>query len=496
MVTAGRTDQARERDGSLAADLFTHLRAASTGLLDVLGDGVRLRIYLVDGVPVAADGGPLSTTLGRLLVQERIIAAEAYERVMHVLATAPPGERRFGAVAVELGVLGPAELEAALALQVRHKVVQAMQWESPRSAFTPHDGVRGMRPQYPVGVEAAIADGVRRFYDAGRTARVLGDDPGVFPQLRPGGSDPTQRLGLRASETRFLELCDGTNRLDALLSGATLDPLHARQLLTILLLTDRLALLGRRRVATLDKLRSASSRVPMPLPLPRRGLPTLPTGQTPAAPPASTPRRMAPTQPSGRAPVHPASAAAEPRPPLASTPDANALSADGSWLAHPTGAPPEPPPPSTRGREAPGAASLTRQSRLAAEAAFREGTRAFNRGLLHNALDAFREARRMLPEAPEYALYEAWTEHALAAEPDAAAELAAPRQQSLERLVLLCLNQDRQMAIAHYVRGHVLLRTGAEDKALRAFKLAAQLDAGLVDARRLWNILERRARGD
>ncbi|MCC6521766.1 MAG: hypothetical protein IT373_03820 [Polyangiaceae bacterium] len=493
MVTAGRTDEAREHEGSLAAELFAQLRAASTGLLDVLGDGVRLRIYLVDGVPVAADGGPLSTTLGRLLVEQRIIAAEAYERVMQELATAPPGERRFGAVAVDLGVLGPAELEAALALQVRHKLVHAMQWDAPRCAFTPNDGVRGMRPQYPVGVEAAIADAVRRFYDAGRTARVLGDDPGVFPLLRPGGSDPTQRLGLRASETRFLELCDGTNRLDALLSGATLDPLHARQLLTILLLTDRLALRGRRRVATLEKLRSASSHVPMPLP--RRMAPTLPTGRTPAAPPVSPPRRMAATQPTGHAPRHAASPPVEPRASLPSTPDANALSGDGSWLPHAPGVAPEPPPPSTRGREAPSAASLTRQSRLAAEAAFREGTRAFNRGLLHNALDAFREARRMLPEAPEYALYEAWTEHALAAEPGAGAELAAPRQQSLERLVLLCLNQDRQMAIAHYVRGHVLLRTGAEDKALRAFKLAAQLDAGLVDARRLWNILERRARG-
>ena len=90
------------------------------------------RSTCASGDPIFAEGGSLQETLGRQLVRRGAIGQDDYVRVVERMTEGVIHHQslRLGEVLVELGLLTPAEVYDALALQVREKIVACFQWES------------------------------------------------------------------------------------------------------------------------------------------------------------------------------------------------------------------------------------------------------------------------------------------------------------------------------------------------------------------------------
>jgi hypothetical protein len=144
---------------------------------------------------------------------------------------------RLGEVLVELGLLSPAEVYDALALQVREKIVACFQWE--RFAYDSHESLDepedlGIYQCPPT--EALVLAGVRAHYGPERVEAVLEPHVRAAVALREPVEALVPLFRPTAAEQRLLRAIDGTQTADALARSGALDPGPAGQLLAALAL--------------------------------------------------------------------------------------------------------------------------------------------------------------------------------------------------------------------------------------------------------------------
>jgi hypothetical protein len=433
-------------DVSLAELLLELKRRGSSEVLEVRAAGVCTAIHLREGEPIFAEGGSLQETLGRQLLRRGAIGHDDYARVVERMTEGVIQHQslRLGEVLVELGLLSPAEVYDALALQVREKVVACFQWE--RFDYELHetlDPVDDLGIYQCPPVEALVLAGIRAHFGPERLAPLLDPQAQRVPVLRAPVETLVPLFQPTAPEQRLLRSIDGTRTVGALRSSGLLDPVHAGQLLAALSAGCALAF------------RNA------PLP---------------------TPAREA-VRPAPRKPVRPAS------PPKAAPRGAVLGAIPLVSMAQPSFDPLV----QLRRRMglAPGAgATDPRQARLAAENAFNQGLRMLRDNLLPGALREFRRAVEMAPGEPEYRLLEAWVEYRSAQGADART-LAAPKVRACAQRAL---QASRTSARSHSVLGQLALLENDDDTAEKHLRMALRYDDADVEASRCLRLIEKRRR--
>ncbi|HEX2483658.1 MAG TPA: DUF4388 domain-containing protein, partial [Myxococcota bacterium] len=140
-LRAGESEDAGACGVSLAELLVDRKRARASEVIELRAAGVCTAIHLREGDPIFAEGGSLQETLGRQLVRRGELSHDEYARVVARMTEAVIQHQslRLGEVLVELGLLSPAEVYDALALQVREKIVACFQWE--RFGYDVHDSL-------------------------------------------------------------------------------------------------------------------------------------------------------------------------------------------------------------------------------------------------------------------------------------------------------------------------------------------------------------------
>lgn len=435
---------------SLAELLVDLKRRRASEVIELRASGICTSIYLRDGDPIFAEGGSLHETLGRQLVRRGAMGQDDYARVVERMTEGVIHHQslRLGEVLVELGLLSPAEVYDALALQVREKIVACFQWE--RFSYELHEALDAPEDlgiyQCPPA-EALMLAGLRAHYGPERLEPVLEAQRERIPALRVDAESLVPLYQPTAAEQKLLRAIDGSQSVAALREGGPLDPVHADQVLAALSIGCVLAF-HQRPVAQRPSERSKA-----------------------AAERASARPRM-PRRPS-RPPETPRTGAVLGQVPLiqALRPSFDPL----TQLRRRMGM-----------RGAPGAER--KPARLEAENAFNQGLRRLRESALPGALRDFRRAVELLPEEPEYRLLEAWLEYRIAQGADARGLAAAKVRAGAQRV----LQASRTSARAHSVLGQLALQEGDLEAAERHLRFAVHYDGSDIEAHRGLRLLEKR----
>lgn len=426
---------------SFAERLLLLNRYRRTGVMEVKAHSVCTFVYLQQGVPVFAEEGGLQETFGRVLLSQGLLDQEQYARVIQRMTDEVVGSEpmRFGEVAVALGFVNLEQINHALAEQVRQRVLHCFQWSEVECDFKPIVEALEEVAHYPLDVAPLVLEGVKKFYDHERVGAVLAPFRSTYPTVHGEASTLGGRFKMKPTEVQFLKGLDGRMTLDRHLATASLDPLHGSQLLATLILSDAIDLATDRQVNSMEMRAANVERVAVRSKL-------------------LSPNRSPPEEPA-------------PLPVVDVAPRAE---------------PPQRPGPSRRPSIPPSV--KIKRARLQAEAKFQRGKRALEQNHLGRAVEHLRAASELYPQAIEYELYARWAQLLVTKVPSQEHEL----REILTRLYRDALKQDTEMAFAHYVRAHLDLAAGDEEKARRAFRRAHRLDPGMLDAERHLRVLASR----
>lgn len=468
-------------------------RKQQTGVSEAVVDGGRIRIVWAQGIPVAVDESGATHTQSR-----------------------DPRERN------------------------RNAVLACLRWEPVSSSFSFRESQEVLRgvPQNPVSMGPLIVLSARRGFGPAAAASLLAAREALCPLLALGSGELAKQLELRPNEVKLLELLDGTTPLRGVLGRSELDEIHSMQLLAVLEVLELVRWGPPRPSKRPDIVQTVV--VPRHTPMSRPSMPavrTTPTAPpepriTPAADPRRTPLsdprmtpvsprlydpraaptvppdpRMTPTSPRvtpsdprmtpigpPRISVTPPTPAAPTMPPVRpSTMTPVRRPSVPAASAAPGSAPPGSSPHSGRwtpgsipGRSTPPLSSA--EARVEAAGLYQQGRASLKAGQTKQAQEQFARAAMLAPEMFEYLLQEALLEYLSATREEDRDKLT----KRLEGLVVRALTKDRKLAIAHRVRGYLALATGQDDAALKAFKLAKDLDPEDIDAQRHYLVLMRR----
>jgi hypothetical protein len=182
------------------------------------------RIYLEKGEIVFATTNQLSEALGaRLLSEGRITKTDYDASLVRVRATG----KRHGTALVEMKLLTPDELTAAVQAQIEAIVWSVFAWEAGSVGFTPGRDKRLEFIKMRISVPNAVMFGVRRMPDAKSIVARLGSRSTVYSRtnLELEGHTPDE------AENRLLEQVDGKRPLSDLVNTAPIDPADNARLL-------------------------------------------------------------------------------------------------------------------------------------------------------------------------------------------------------------------------------------------------------------------------
>lgn len=217
--------------------LLAEVVGKRTGILEVRTDDSKTRLYLLDGVVVWADQGTVGETLGRILTREKIINEASYERVLEAMARARQDGKpsRFGEIVVELGILQPTQVDAALAAQVQHKVLNCLKWEDVTFTFTAKESLGELRA-FPIQIEPLLLRAMR-LIDHEQKLALLGEHGHSKVELLTDAAKLGVLLRLKTPEARFVRSIDGSLATEMLLGAEVPDSVDPELLLCVLSLT-------------------------------------------------------------------------------------------------------------------------------------------------------------------------------------------------------------------------------------------------------------------
>jgi CheY-like chemotaxis protein len=203
----------------------------ATGSLLLLRDTTKKIVSFVDGYPVSVRSNVLSECLGQILLGQKLISNQA---LGESITRMQKEKRRQGEVLVEMGALSPYNLSRALVEQVEAKLFEIFSWRDGQFMFkegdpAPKEALRLDRPP-----AALILEGIRRHYDSARQLTVLDGFLGHYVRLSPDPTLRLQEMTADPTELAFIRRIDGSTRLESILDGAEIPRDKARLLLVAL----------------------------------------------------------------------------------------------------------------------------------------------------------------------------------------------------------------------------------------------------------------------
>jgi len=189
------------------AELLAELdRSKSTGALLLRRSKIKKIVYFREGTPHSIKSNLLSECLGRVLVRERFISeAEYKESLKRMMAS---GQRQ-GAVLVEMGCISPQNLQYALGLQMRAKLVELFSWKFGEYQFNSEASLPPEGVGLEMSITALIYEGARLCFDDERLRTQLGNVDHLHVGLTREAADPSHKSGLGDEERRVFAAIDG-----------------------------------------------------------------------------------------------------------------------------------------------------------------------------------------------------------------------------------------------------------------------------------------------
>ena len=213
----------------------------ATGSLLLMRESTKKIVSFVDGYPVSVRSNVLDECLGQILLQQRLISNEALQESLRRMNDE---KRQQGQLLVEMGVLSPYNLSRALVEQLEAKLFEVFSWPDGQYMFKHGEPPDGNQPQLAVQLghavqldrspAALILEGIRRHYTPARQDAVLAAYAGKYVAL---SRDPVLRLQEVTSdpaEQRFIHDIDGRTRLETVIDSARIPRDKARWLLVAL----------------------------------------------------------------------------------------------------------------------------------------------------------------------------------------------------------------------------------------------------------------------
>jgi CheY-like chemotaxis protein len=209
----------------------------ATGSLLLLRDTVKKDatkkiVTFVDGYPTSVKSNVLAECLGQLLVDHKLITDKA---LSDSLARMKTEKRQQGQILVDMGALSPHNLQRALVEQVEAKLLEVFAWPDGKFMFKEGDtGEAGGARRLERPPAALILEGIRRHYDEARQRDVLDAYVNQPVALSP---DPVLRLQDVTTDPAvlaYINSIDGNENIDEILARAPTARAEARLLLVAL----------------------------------------------------------------------------------------------------------------------------------------------------------------------------------------------------------------------------------------------------------------------
>ena len=202
------------------ADVLTFLSMArKSGTLVLLSEGRRASIVFVNGSVVHAGSNQDKLRLSAILLRKRRISREQYDAI-DGLMTSEAG--RFGAIAIQQGVLTEEQLRDFLKVQVAEVLYDAFVWATGEFGFAEQLEL----PEYAVTISVdlpnLIMEGARRIEEWEHCLQLLPDSSAVYRVVSAPRDD---RVTLTADEWKLLFMIDGRRSLDDLVRAGDEDAL-------------------------------------------------------------------------------------------------------------------------------------------------------------------------------------------------------------------------------------------------------------------------------
>jgi len=207
-----------------------YARRASGSLL-LLRDTTKKIVIFVDGYPMSVRSNVLGETLGRILLEKRLITSEA---LAESVGRMQKEKRHQGEILVEMGALSPFNLERALVEQVEAKLLEVFSWPDGKFMFKAGEHAMAERPRLERSPAGLILEGIRRHYDDRRQEAALEKYADQYVALSKDPVLRLQEMTSDATEQAFIQSLDGTKQLDVVLSRAEIARDKARLLLVAL----------------------------------------------------------------------------------------------------------------------------------------------------------------------------------------------------------------------------------------------------------------------
>jgi len=195
-------------DKIFVEELLAVEQRGATGVLRVRAEGICTEVHVRDGLVVFVAGGLPSDSVGRELVRRGLLTVEQYNQVVEK-RMAVHGRRKFGDVALELGVIDEDGLIRVLDGQVGHKLARCLHWDRARVSF---DESADVMPEPRGGGQrgsALVLPAARLHYSVERMRQRIGDawdeplvfdDVSVAKKLTLGEQDAAWVASLRAGK--------------------------------------------------------------------------------------------------------------------------------------------------------------------------------------------------------------------------------------------------------------------------------------------------------
>jgi hypothetical protein len=441
-MESGVVDPARPFATHLAR-VLVHLREErASGVLDVEGDGLRTSIVLADGVLVSADGGSPDDALDRVLLRGGQLDEGDLTRVRAQLGDGSHDPMALAHTAIQLGVIAPDAVVAAMHAQVHARVTRCLRLERAVWTFRSERGAAHGITRHPMRIEHVVFDALSEPEEAARWDARLAPWARHHPALHSEGGATTSSLGLTPARLRAMRSCDGTRTLDALLASGIVPRAQMVALVVALLFGGRLELL--------------------PEPRPRERPSSIP-------PSVGTPSSASESPTVGRRPPSATRIAAP-------TPTATDRAATAAQLRSEL---------ERRGLHGPRAEPRTSSS---PEASLASGRRLLHEGRIVPARAELALAVAGLSASVEARMLASFADYLGEHDASVRATLASEAQaHALERT-----RTDKQDGFAHHVLGRLAYDRGDDDGALKAYRTAHALDPKDVEAQRMHRVLAAR----
>ena len=201
------------------------------GVLVARRGEVEKKIYIWNGDVIFATSSDREESLGNVLLARGRLTQEQFDESVRLLLAARSSEqtRRHGAVLVDMGLLTPEELFAAVTQQVRDILYSVFDWEEGEVTFNVGRFRTDEIIQLEIPTRAAIVSGVKSVRDARRLVGILGPSWTVFDPCWVAAE--IADVALDAGEARLLQHVDGTRTLRELVGLGPGDASHNAKLL-------------------------------------------------------------------------------------------------------------------------------------------------------------------------------------------------------------------------------------------------------------------------